>query len=103
MLYRYQIKFRVKALTFNSKSGKWATPAFCEITMVPTKLGRWLGCQLRRGIGRRADDDDDGQWHWWWANTDRYVGRRLERLIEAAPIDTIEDMPIELLLEEREG
>lgn len=96
MLYRYQVKFRGKAA---ARSGKWTIPTFCEIIMVPTKIGRWLGCQLRRGTARRAQDEDN-QWSWWWTNTDRYVGSRIESMIEAAPIDTIEDMPIELLLEE---
>ncbi len=107
MLYRYQIKFRGKVT--KRKGGKWATPEFCEITMIPTKLGRWFGCQLRRGTARRAEatvwdeereeNVDDG-WRWWWITTERWVGWRIERMIEAAPIDTIEDMPIELLLEE---
>jgi hypothetical protein len=30
--------------------------------------------------------------------TDRYVGRRVERCIEAAPLPGIEELPIELLL-----
>ena len=98
MLYRYQVKFRGKL----TKTGRAATPSVCEITMVPTKLGRWLGCQLRRGTALRARDDRN-EWHWWWTATDRYVGERIERLIEAAPIDTIEDMPVELLLEEGRG
>lgn len=96
MLYRYQIKFRGKA---SRKSQKWAPPEICEITMVPTRLGRWLGCQIRRGVASRAQDEED-RWCWWWIATERWVGTRIERLIEAAPIDTIEDMPIELLLEE---
>lgn len=99
MLYRYQIKFVAKGTARTKKGHTWTTPVRCEITMIPTKLGRLLGCQLRRGTAHRAKNQMD-EWCWWWINTDRHVGWRVERMIEAAPIETIEDMPIELLLEE---
>jgi hypothetical protein len=68
-----------------------------EVTFVPTKLGRWLGVEVRRGLARRARDREN-DWCWWWIMTDRYVGRRVERCIEAAPLPGIEELPIELLL-----
>lgn len=69
-----------------------------EVTFIPTKLGRWLGVEVRRGVARRACDDEFNEWCWWWVTTERYVGRRVERCIEASPIPGVEEMPIELLL-----
>lgn len=69
-----------------------------EVTFIPTKLGRWLGGEVRRGMARRARDYDENEWCWWWVTTDRYVGRRVEHCIEAAPMPGIEELPIELLL-----
>lgn len=54
---------------------------------------------MRRGLAHRAKDGD-GDWYWWWVTTDRYVGRRVERCIEAAPMPSVEELPIELLLGE---
>jgi len=70
-----------------------------EVTLIPTKIGRWIGLEIRRGLAERAKNSE-GEFFWWWATTDRYVGRRIERCIEAAPIPSIEEMPIELLLGE---
>ena len=73
-----------------------------EITFLPTKLGRWLGLEVRRGFARRAQNQDN-EWLWWWVTTDRYVGRRIERCIEAAPVPGVDEMPVELLLGEGES
>ena len=70
-----------------------------EITLLPTWLGRVLGRVVRTGLASR-DRDDVGVIHWWWTTTDRHVGMYIERHIEAAPLMTIEEMPIELLLQE---
>ena len=98
MLYRYQVKILEEAVA-RGESSSWVTATRCEIVMVPTRIGRWFGCQLRRGIAHLAKSRA-GDWGWWWNNTSRRVEERIERLIEAAPIETIEDMPVELLLEE---
>ena len=74
-----------------------------EVTFIPTKLGRWLGVEVRRGVARRARDDEFNTWCWWWVTTERYVGRRVERCIEASPIPGVEEMPIELLLGDGEA
>lgn len=75
-----------------------------EVTLIPTKLGRLLGIEIRRGIAARVRSDDPehelGAWMWWWIATERYVGRRIERCIEAVPMPSVEELPIELLLGE---
>lgn len=71
-----------------------------EITLIPTKLGRVFGLEVRRGLVARLRADDEARWFWWWVTTERYVGRRIERCIEAAPMPGIEELPIELLLGE---
>ena len=79
-----------------------------EITLVPSRIGRWLKRRVRRGVAYRAkgndyyDEFDDslvkGVIGWWWVATDRHVGRYVERNIEAAPLLSIEDMSVEQLL-----
>ena len=99
MLYRYQVKVLEESVARGESDNSWATATRCEIVMVPTRIGRWLGCQLRRGVAHLGKSRADS-WHWWWSNTGRRVEARIVRMIEAAPIETIEDMPVELLLEE---
>lgn len=72
-----------------------------EITLVPTWLGRVFKCRVRVGVAFRARSSDN-EWSWWWERTERFVGTRIERYIEAAPLLSVEDMTVEqLLLEEK--
>lgn len=78
-----------------------------EITLVPSRLGRWFKRRVRKGVAFRAkgsDYDDEygdrvkGEIGWWWEATDRHVGWYVERNIEASPMLSIEDMTVEQLL-----
>lgn len=78
---------------------RYLTKRKVEITLVPNKLGRWLRRSVRTGVAKKAPSNE-GEQCWWWQATDRHVGDYIEKYIEAAPVLSIEDMPIELLLKE---
>jgi len=70
-----------------------------EITLIPSWLGRRLRRSIRVGIAKRARSNTD-DWCWWWQATDRHVGDYIEKYIEATPVLSLEEMPVELLLKE---
>jgi hypothetical protein len=78
---------------------RYLTKRKVEITLVPNKLGRWLRRSVRTGVAKKGQSNE-GEQCWWWQATDRHVGDYIEKYIEAAPVLSIEDMPIELLLKE---
>jgi len=77
-----------------------------EVTLVPSRIGRWLRRRVRNGVAYRAKGADykfDGEFvrgeiGWWWEATDRHVGWYVERQIECAPMLSIDDMTVEQLL-----
>lgn len=96
----------IEALFYNVQV-KTLSATRVEITLVPSKIGRWFRRRARRGIAYRArerDYKDDygklvrGSICWWWVATSRHVGWYVERNIEAAPMLSIEDMSVEQLL-----
>lgn len=88
----------ITALLYQIKV-RYLTKRKVEISMIPNRLGRFLRRNTRVGIAHRARSNE-GDWAFFWIATDRHVGDYIERYIEAAPIISIEDMPIELLLKE---
>lgn len=72
----------------------------CTITLTPNRLGRLFRRRVRIGVAFKARDTEDGTMNWWWRATDRHVGSYIERYIEVAPMMTIEEMPVEMLLGE---
>lgn len=78
---------------------RYLTERKVEIALVPNWLGRMLHRSVRVGIATRHKDGGGDQC-WWWKTTTRYVGDHIERYIETAPVLSIEDMPIEMLLKE---
>jgi hypothetical protein len=70
----------------------------CKITLTPNRLGRIFRRRVRSGVAFKGRDDEDDTMCWWWQATGRYVGSYIERYIEASPLMTIEEMPIEMLL-----
>lgn len=75
-----------------------------EITLKPTWLGRLLRRPVRAGTAVRCKSIDTygaaNGIGWFWSATDRWVGAHAERYIEAAPLLSIEDIPVEKLLAE---
>jgi hypothetical protein len=93
----------ITALLYSIKV-RYLKPNRVEISMIPTWLGRRMRRSIRTGTAEKAKGR--GRWpeiHWWWSATDRYVGDYIERYIEAAPIMSLEEMPVELLLQEGDG
>lgn len=68
-----------------------------QITLTPTWLGRLLWRCQRVGVSYRTRDSD-GQLCWWWTATNRYVGRHIERYIEAAPTLRLDDITVAQLI-----
>lgn len=90
------------ALLYNIKV-KYLKPSQVEISMIPNWLGRMLRRSIRTGTAHRGWSQGrkrDRLLRWWWDATDRFVGNYIERYIEAAPVMSLEDMPVELLLKD---
>jgi hypothetical protein len=88
----------ITALLYNVKV-KYLTRRRVEISLIPNWLGKKLRRSIRVGQAIRASNTE-GEMCWWWKATDRHVGDYIERYIEAAPVLSLEDMPVELLLQE---
>jgi hypothetical protein len=90
---------------------EWLTGKTCAVTLIPSWLGRLFGAETRRGIAYQGTydepiEDEDGNETdevyvhtvYYWKTTRRYVGWRVMRAIEAAPLELVEDMSVERLL-----
>lgn len=88
----------ITALLYHVKV-KHLTRRKVEISLIPNWLGRRLRRSIRVGIAKRGESLSGDQC-WWWIATDRHVGDYIEQYIEAAPVMSLEEMPIELLLKE---
>jgi len=88
---------------------RWIDKKTCEVTLIPGRIARWFGAETRVGIAYRSyydatASDENGESYEYrevifrWKTTDRYVGWRVTSAIEAAPVQTIDDMTVEQLL-----
>lgn len=93
---------------------RWLNRKTCEVTIIPGWFRRLFGAETRRGIAYRGtyeapvldvNGEETGEYYeriaFYWKTTNRYVGWRVMRCIDAAPLQLIEEMSVEqLLLEE---
>jgi len=88
---------------------RWIDEKTCEVTLIPGRVGHWFGAEARVGVAYRSyydttAENEDGESYSYrevifrWKTTERYVGRRVMRAIEAAPVQSIDDMTLEQLL-----
>lgn len=88
---------------------RWIDKKTCEVTLIPGRIGRWFGAETRVGVAYRSyydgtAEDENGESYSYrevifrWKTTSRYVGWRVMRAIEAAPVQSIDDMTVEQLL-----
>jgi hypothetical protein len=82
-----------------------STKKTCEVTLIPGRVARWFGAETRIGIAYRSHydtEDEDGENYrevvFRWKTTGRYVGWGVMRAIEAAPVQSLDDMTVEQLL-----
>ena len=68
---------------------RWIDKKTCAVTLIPGRLARWFGAETRVGIAYRSYEVI-----FRWKTTDRYVGWRVMRAIETAPVH---DMTVEQL------
>lgn len=88
---------------------RWIDKKTCEVTLIPGRIARWFGAEMRVGVAYRSyfdgtAEDENGESYNYrevvfrWKTTGRYVGWRVMRAIEAAPVQSIDDMTVEQLL-----
>src|ERR1700688_4775737 len=88
---------------------RWIDKKTCEVTLLPGRVARWFGDEMRGGVACRsyydgASEDENGESYSYrevifrWKTTSRYVGWRVMRAIDAAPVQSIDDMTVEQLL-----
>lgn len=88
---------------------RWIDKRTCEVTLIPGRLAQWFGAEMRVGLAyrsycdRTALDEDGESYNYRetifrWKTTNRYVGWRVMRAIEVAPVQSVDDMTVEQLL-----
>jgi hypothetical protein len=90
---------------------EWLNKKRCTVTLIPSWLGRMFGSETRQGIAYRStyrmvaldvdgNETDEITEHtaYYWETTNRYVGWRVMRAIEAAPLQSVDEMSVEQLL-----